>query len=94
MQNMLNKNQSEKKNPSDTSFRTPCIPSTWHGVGSQLGFEEESWECMKLLRMHKALGLGAMIFLQKGEADHMCELELFSSFNDDSQSVYSVWAEL
>jgi len=48
---------------------------------------------MKLLRMHKALGLGAMIFLQKGEADHMCELELFSSFTDDSQSVYSVWAE-
>lgn len=48
---------------------------------------------MKLLRMHKALGLGAMIFLQKGEADHMCELELFSSFNNDSQSMYSVWAE-
>ena len=48
---------------------------------------------MKLLRMHKALGLGAMIFLQKGEADYMCELELFSSFNNDSQSMYSVWAE-
>lgn len=61
--------------------------------GSQLGFEEESWECMKLLRMHKTLGWGAMIFLQKGEADHMCELELFSSLNDDSQSMYSVWAE-